>query len=154
MSMKKILFLQVDDDPTYHSFHPVLSILSFLCKAPLVPPGTPVINALFRQRACIENILRACVGLSPVNHMFLEHKADTLVSSFLKQTSHNGVHMKGDSKCELSNGSMFSTPHILNGAQEDNGKKMMNGFSNGLVGEGENTKVLMNGFGVDIHSMK
>ena len=85
--------------------------------------------------------------------MFLEHKADTLVSSLLKQTSHNGVHVK-DSKCELSNGSMFSTPHILNGAQEDNGKKMMNGFSNGLVGEGENTKVLMNGHGVDIHSMK
>ncbi|PIK54845.1 putative inositol-3-phosphate synthase 1-A [Apostichopus japonicus] len=58
----------------YQSFHPVLSILSYLCKAPLVPPGTPVINALFKQRACIENIFRACLGLAPINHMMLEHK--------------------------------------------------------------------------------
>jgi myo-inositol-1-phosphate synthase len=57
------------------SFHPVLSILSFLLKAPLVPDGTPVVNALFRQRACLENIFRACVGLPPENHMLLEHKA-------------------------------------------------------------------------------
>ena len=33
-----------------------------------------VINALFKQRACIENLFRACVGLSPDNHMLLEHK--------------------------------------------------------------------------------
>ncbi|KAJ8048503.1 Inositol-3-phosphate synthase 1-A [Holothuria leucospilota] len=58
----------------YQSFHPVLSILSYLCKAPLVPPGTPVVNALFKQRACIENVFRACLGLPPVNHMSLEHK--------------------------------------------------------------------------------
>lgn len=56
-------------------FHSVLSILSFLLKAPLVPDGTPVVNALFRQRACLENIFRACVGLPPENHMLLEHKA-------------------------------------------------------------------------------
>ena len=56
------------------SFHPVLSILSYLLKAPLVPPGAPVVNALFQQRACIENIFRACVGLPPDNHMLLEHK--------------------------------------------------------------------------------
>lgn len=42
----------------YQSFHCVLSILSYLCKAPLVPSGTPVVNALFKQRACIENIFR------------------------------------------------------------------------------------------------
>lgn len=52
----------------------VLSILSYLLKAPKVKPGTPVINALFKQRACIENIFRACVGLPPENHMLLEHK--------------------------------------------------------------------------------
>ena len=39
----------------YESFHPVLSVLSYLIKAPLVPPGTPVVNALFKQRCCIEN---------------------------------------------------------------------------------------------------
>lgn len=47
-----------DADPEPQTFHPVLSLLSFLFKAPLVPPGSPVVNALFRQRSCIENILR------------------------------------------------------------------------------------------------
>ena len=58
----------------YASFHPIMSILSYLIKAPLVPPGAPVVNALFKQRSCIENIFRACVGLPPDNHMLLEHK--------------------------------------------------------------------------------
>ncbi|KAK7805172.1 hypothetical protein U0070_004298 [Myodes glareolus] len=65
-----------DSDPEPQGFHPVLSLLSFLFKAPLVPPGSPVVNALFRQRSCIENILRACVGLPPQNHMLLEHKME------------------------------------------------------------------------------
>lgn len=47
-----------DADPEPQGFHPVLSLLGFLFKAPLVPPGSPVVNALFRQRSCIENILR------------------------------------------------------------------------------------------------
>ena len=46
------------EDGEYEQFHPVLSMLSFLLKAPVVPKGAPVVNALFRQRACIENILR------------------------------------------------------------------------------------------------
>jgi myo-inositol-1-phosphate synthase len=58
----------------FSSFHPIMSILSYLIKAPLVPPGAPVVNALFKQRACIENLFRACVGLAPDNHMLLEHK--------------------------------------------------------------------------------
>ncbi|CAN8020429.1 unnamed protein product [Ixodes persulcatus] len=56
------------------SFHSVLSLLSYLCKAPLVPPGAPVVNALFSQRWCIVNVLRACLGLAPCNFMDLEHK--------------------------------------------------------------------------------
>jgi myo-inositol-1-phosphate synthase len=39
-----------------------------------VPPGTPVVNALAKQRAMLENILRACAGLPPENNMMLEHK--------------------------------------------------------------------------------
>lgn len=66
--------IRSDSQSQYSQFHPVLSVLSYLCKAPLVPPGTPVVNALFKQRACIENILRACVGLPPDNNMLLEHK--------------------------------------------------------------------------------
>lgn len=42
----------------FQSFHSVLALLAFLCKAPLVPPGTPIVNAFFRQRTCIENIMR------------------------------------------------------------------------------------------------
>lgn len=58
----------------FESCKSVLSILSYLCKAPLVPRGTQVVNSLFRQRAAIENILRACVGLAPNSHMSLEQR--------------------------------------------------------------------------------
>lgn len=43
-------------------------------QAPLVPHGTPVVNALSKQRAMLENIFRACVGLPPDNNMMLEFK--------------------------------------------------------------------------------
>ncbi|KAF1374673.1 hypothetical protein PFLUV_G00231540 [Perca fluviatilis] len=66
--------VQPQGEKDFLSFHSVLAVLSFLCKAPLVPSGTPVINAFFRQRACILNIMRACLGLPPQNHMLLEHK--------------------------------------------------------------------------------
>lgn len=61
---------------SYESFKSVLSILSYMCKAPLVPRNTQVINSLFRQRTAIENILRACVGLAPNSHMTLEQRFD------------------------------------------------------------------------------
>ncbi|XP_040273572.1 inositol-3-phosphate synthase 1 [Bufo bufo] len=75
-----------EKDQDFQTFHSILSILSFLCKAPLVPEGTPVINALFRQRNCIENILRACLGLPPQNHMMLEYKMQRSFMS-LKRSS-------------------------------------------------------------------
>ncbi|KAI8883002.1 Myo-inositol-1-phosphate synthase [Backusella circina FSU 941] len=58
----------------FSGFHSVLSILSYMLKAPMVTAGTPVVNALGRQRTAIENIFRACVGLAPNNDMGLEHK--------------------------------------------------------------------------------
>ena len=58
----------------YSGFHSVLSILSYMLKAPLTPAGTPVVNALAKQRAALTNIFRACVGLEPENDMTLEHK--------------------------------------------------------------------------------
>jgi len=58
----------------FKSFHSVLSILSYMLKAPLTPPGTPVVNALAKQRAALTNIFRACVGLEPESDMTLEHK--------------------------------------------------------------------------------
>lgn len=59
----------------FQGFHSVLSLLSYLCKAPAVPPGAPVVNALFKQRCCIVNVLRACIGLAPIHFMDLEFKA-------------------------------------------------------------------------------
>ncbi|KAL7271497.1 Myo-inositol-1-phosphate synthase [Rhizina undulata] len=58
----------------YKGFHSVLSILSYMLKAPCVPAGTPVINSLGKQRAALSNIFRACVGLDPESDMTLEHK--------------------------------------------------------------------------------
>lgn len=58
----------------FMGFHSVLSVLSFMLKAPLTPPGTPVVNALAKQRAALVNVFRACVGLEPENDMTLEHK--------------------------------------------------------------------------------
>ncbi|XP_056151851.1 inositol-3-phosphate synthase 1-B-like [Lampris incognitus] len=85
----------------FQSFHSVLGLLSFLCKAPLVPPGAPLVNAFFRQRACIENIMRACLGLPPQNHMHLEHK---LQKGFLPLHSHH-IHseMTARNKAALIN---------------------------------------------------
>lgn len=58
----------------FSKFHSVLSILSYMLKAPLTPPGTPIVNALAKQRAALSNIFRACVGLEPESDMTLEHK--------------------------------------------------------------------------------
>lgn len=68
----KVQRVGVDAEPM--RLHSVLSLLSYLCKAPLVPSGTPVINALFLQRMALTNFFRACVGLRPDNHMLLEHR--------------------------------------------------------------------------------
>jgi len=50
----------------------VAVLLSYLTKAPLVPEGTPVINALNKQRSMLENVMRACIGLGPESNMLLE----------------------------------------------------------------------------------
>ena len=57
----------------FESFDSVLSICSYLMKAPMVPRGTPVVNALFKQHRKITNILCACLGLPPDDDMLLEH---------------------------------------------------------------------------------
>lgn len=105
------------DEPNaeYVPFRSVLSLLSYLCKAPLVPEGTPVVNSLFRQRTAIENILRACVGLPPLSHMSLEHRFNVGVSSTeppmkkgkisneaVTKSVANGIHTNGT--CTNGNG--------------------------------------------------
>ncbi|CAK4643743.1 unnamed protein product [Aphanomyces euteiches] len=64
-------------------FHSVLSILSYMLKAPLVPRGTPIVNALFAQRECIMNILRACLGLPAENYIQLENKLASSINQRL-----------------------------------------------------------------------
>ncbi|KAK4634154.1 Inositol-3-phosphate synthase [Fulvia fulva] len=63
-----------DGEEQYKNFNSVLSVLSYMLKAPLTPSGTPVVNALAKQRSALINIMRACVGLEPENDMTLEHK--------------------------------------------------------------------------------
>merc|ERR1712156_1136796 len=69
------------DCETFEKFHSVLSLLSYLLKAPLVPPGTPVVNALAAQRQGIINIFRACIGLPAEHHMALEHRLPSLIAT-------------------------------------------------------------------------
>jgi myo-inositol-1-phosphate synthase len=71
--MQRITY-KTEEMEDFENFHPVLSILSYLLKAPMVPPETPVVNALFKQRSCIENVLKACVGLPPESNMRLEYQ--------------------------------------------------------------------------------
>jgi myo-inositol-1-phosphate synthase len=66
--------IQNENETEGSSFHSVLSLLSYMLKAPLVPEGAPVINALFKQREAIINTIKACIGLPPENHMLLEHR--------------------------------------------------------------------------------
>jgi len=62
------IFVKREGDPDFERFHTLLAALSFLLKAPQVPPTARVVNALFPQRQCLENILRACRGLPPVDN--------------------------------------------------------------------------------------
>jgi myo-inositol-1-phosphate synthase len=93
-----------EDDSRYEKFYCILSVLSYLLKAPLVPSGTPVINALAAQRQCIINIFRACLSLPAENFMLLEHKIPSmmmtrsdsqdvsLVSAMMNGMLKNGKH--------------------------------------------------------------
>ncbi len=72
-------------DDQYERMHPVLSLLSYLLKAPLVPAGAPVINALSAQRQSIVNIFRACMGLPADDFMLLEHRIPSLLNALGKR---------------------------------------------------------------------
>eukprot|EP01062_Namystynia_karyoxenos_P045873 TRINITY_DN3417_c0_g1_i3.p1 TRINITY_DN3417_c0_g1~~TRINITY_DN3417_c0_g1_i3.p1 ORF type:complete len:510 (+),score=260.90 TRINITY_DN3417_c0_g1_i3:92-1621(+) len=65
---------QREGEADFQRFHSVCTMLSYMTKAPIVPEGTPLVNALFRQKQCVENFLRALVGLAPENNILLEYK--------------------------------------------------------------------------------
>jgi len=91
ISMKK------EGEEKWESFHPVLSLLSYMLKAPLVPDGAPVVNALFTQRCAIVNVMRACLGLSPENHMTLEHRFESTLTGFqkMRDAQHSNGYTNG-----------------------------------------------------------
>lgn len=75
--------VQEEDDEEINSarferMDSVLSVMGFYMKIPRVPSGEPIVNALGRQKACIENMLRALIGLPPENNMLLETKCPTI----------------------------------------------------------------------------
>ncbi|XP_065369290.1 inositol-3-phosphate synthase [Calliphora vicina] len=108
-----------EENAAWVPFKPVLSLLSYLCKAPLVPKGTQVVNSLFRQRAAIENILRGCIGLPPNNHMTLEQRFD--FSSITNEPPTKKLKTSAGVKTNLANG-----------------KQQLNGHSNGIATNGTN----------------
>ena len=59
-------------DDEFQSLYSVLSLLSYSLKAPVVKPGSDVVNSLARQRSAVTNFMRACIGLQPENDLLLE----------------------------------------------------------------------------------
>lgn len=97
----------------YAPFKSVLSLLSYLCKAPLVPKDAPVVNSLFRQRAAIENILKACVGLPPNSHMAIEQRFDISIENEPpKKKVKNGHNIQNGFSSKIEN-------NFLNEPQEN-----------------------------------
>jgi len=59
-------------DKEFSPLYSVLSLLSYMLKAPLVKPGSDVVNSLNRQRNALEAFLKACVGLEGNTDLLLE----------------------------------------------------------------------------------
>lgn len=68
--MTRIKYKNVNTNEDYHQLPSVLAVLSYMLKAPMVPQGHQVVNALSKQRSAIEQLFRACIGLEPINEMF------------------------------------------------------------------------------------
>ena len=75
--MTRVQYREVESGPNgdFKPLYSVLSLLSFMLKAPLVKPGTDVVNSLSRQRNGLEVFLKACLGL--------EGSADLLIDTRL-----------------------------------------------------------------------
>lgn len=83
---------KTEEMDSFEHMHPILSLLSYMLKAPVVPRGAPVVNALFKQRACIENFLRVCAGLPVETDLRLEHR------------THVGLRFKTAKNCCVTKG--------------------------------------------------
>ncbi|TFK45146.1 hypothetical protein BDQ12DRAFT_642364 [Crucibulum laeve] len=70
--LTRVQYRKVGTDDEFKPLYSVLSLLSYMLKAPLVKPGTEVINSLNRQRNALESFLKACVGLEGSSDLLLE----------------------------------------------------------------------------------
>lgn len=73
--LTRIQYREVTEGAKPTEFAPlytVLSLLSYMLKAPLVKPGTDVVNALGRQRNALELFMKACLGLEGQGDLLLE----------------------------------------------------------------------------------
>ena len=71
--LTRVKYRNGGDKAEFKQLYPVLSLLSYMLKAPLVKPGSDVVNSLNRQRNALDQFLKACLGL--------EHQGDLLLES-------------------------------------------------------------------------
>lgn len=71
-----------EGDEEFQRLHTILSTLGYLCKAPLTDVNAPLINALSRQKAGIENIFKVCAGLKPDDNLLLEFKCNEKINKY------------------------------------------------------------------------
>ncbi|KAF9524988.1 hypothetical protein CPB83DRAFT_909515 [Crepidotus variabilis] len=70
--LTRVKYRKVSEKKEFAPLYSVLSLLSYMLKAPLVKPGTDVVNSLNRQRNALECFLKACVGLETNTDLLLE----------------------------------------------------------------------------------
>ncbi|PVF97206.1 putative myo-inositol 1-phosphate synthase [Serendipita vermifera] len=72
--LTRIEYREAGKDTEFAPLYTVLSLLSYMLKAPLVKPGTEVVNALGRQRNALELFMKACLGLEGQGDLLLESR--------------------------------------------------------------------------------
>jgi len=72
--MTRVKYRKVGEQKEFAPLYSVLSLLSYMLKAPLVKPGTDVVNSLNRQRNALESFLKACIGLEGNTDLLLESR--------------------------------------------------------------------------------
>ncbi|KZT03902.1 Myo-inositol-1-phosphate synthase [Laetiporus sulphureus 93-53] len=70
--LTRVRYRDVTAKAEFTPLYPILSLLSYMLKAPLVKPGTDVVNSLNRQRNALEAFLKACIGLEGSSDLLLE----------------------------------------------------------------------------------
>uniref|UniRef100_A0A914XL13 Inositol-3-phosphate synthase n=1 Tax=Plectus sambesii TaxID=2011161 RepID=A0A914XL13_9BILA len=107
----------------FEAFHPVLSLLSCLLKAPAVPEGTPVCNALMKQFKTLTKLVCACAGLAADTDIQLEF--------FTKQHEDDDVPVANGTQKTVKKATGAENGWHANGVTEANGHHHANGVTNG-----------------------